>query len=299
MLSLEGLSVLERLLAVAHCAGGAGSRYVAVEDEAVHVLEIAGQGVLPPMLLLHGFSASGASQYGPLMRRLRPHVRRFVVPDLPGHGLSSIPPGGLDPERMAESVLAVLDASFTEAAVVFASSMSGGLAVRAALRRPDKVRALVLCSPSGAPFADDEFARFERTFSIRSHAEALEFVDRLVPASLDRSPPLRAVGVHQLLRHAYAWGIRRQFNRAHLLELLRTIPTMRFLTPDELGGLDMPTYLIWGRSDDILPASQAAYFRAHLPRHALVETPEHFGHAPFLHHVDELSGRLLAFLRRL
>jgi pimeloyl-ACP methyl ester carboxylesterase len=296
---LDGVTLYDRMLTALHHAEGATSQRLAMPEGSLHVLELPGAGELPPMVLLHGFSASGVSQYGPLVRRLRPHVRRLVLPDLPGHGQSSTPTAGLHPEAMAEAVVALLDAAVGERVVVFASSMAGGLAVQAALTRPDKVRALVLCSPSGAPFAPDELDRFFRTFSIRSHRDALEFVDRLLPASREPSPPLRALGLEQALRHAYAWGVRQQFNREHLVALLRRVPTMRFLTPDELGALSMPTYLIWGRSDDILPPSHVAYYRAHLPEHARIETPEHFGHTPFLHHTDELAARLLAFLRGL
>ncbi|MBM4357419.1 MAG: alpha/beta fold hydrolase [Deltaproteobacteria bacterium] len=295
----DGVDIYDRVLTAMHQAGGGVARRVRLEEGSAHLLELPGAGELPPMLLLHGFSASGVSQYGPLVRRLRPHVRRFFLPDLPGHGQSTTPRDGLRPEAMADAVLAVLDALPDEPTVVFASSMAGGLAVQASLRRPEKVRALVLCSPSGAPFAPDELDRFFRIFSVRSHRDALEFVDRLLPASREPRPPLRAAGVDQALRHAYAWGVRQQFNRDHLVALLRRVPSMRFLTPDELGALAMPTYLIWGRSDDILPPSHVAYYRAHLPGHARIETPEHFGHTPFLHHPDELSARLLAFLRGL
>jgi pimeloyl-ACP methyl ester carboxylesterase len=101
------------------------------------------------------------------------------------------------------------------------------------------------------------------------------------------------------MRHAYAWGVRQQFNRPHLLELLERIPRTRFLEPDHLARLNMPVYLIWGRGDDVLPPSQFEFYRAHLPPHASIDTPPHFGHAPFLHHTDDLADRLIGFLRRL
>lgn len=290
----------ERVLAALARARGARSFRVALDArEDLHLLDVDGAGELPPLVLLHGFSASGASQYAGMVPFVRPHVRRMVLPDLPGHGLSTTPVGGLEPERMVEAIEAVLEAVGGEPPVVFASSMSGGLAVQAALRRPERVRALVLCSPSGAPFAADELERFSRIFAVRSHRDALDFVDRLAPAAL--APPTTLVEQAQLLaiRHAYAWGVRRQFNRPHLLDLLARVPTMRFLAPEELGALAMPVYLIWGRADDVLPPSHAAYYRAHLPPSTRIDTPAHFGHTPFLHQPRELATRLLGFVRSL
>jgi len=296
----EGVAFYEELLAAYYRARGARSHRIATgAGDSVHVLERPGRGDLPPMMLVHGFSASGASQYGAFSERLLPHVRQLVLPDLPGHGLSTIPVGGLDPERMADALVRTMDEVLAEPTIVFASSMAGGLAVHAALRRPEKVRALVLCSPSGAPFAPDELDRFDKTFTIRTHRDALEFLDRLLPSDAKPAAGLLALAEETATRHAYAWGVRRQFNRRHLVGLLRRVPTMRFLEPAELGALTMPVYLIWGRGDDILPPSQVAFYRAHLPEGATIETPAHFGHTPFLHHPGELAARLLAFSRKL
>jgi len=68
---------------------------------------------------------------------------------------------------------------------------------------------------------------------------------------------------------------------------------------DHLASLGMPVYLIWGRGDDILPPSHFEFYRANLPAESEIETPPHFGHAPFLHHPGELADRLLSFMRRL
>lgn len=249
-------------------------------------------------MMLHGFSASGASQYSAFSGRLLPHVRRIVLPDLPGHGQSTVPADGLVPASMLDALVAILDATIDEPAVVFASSMSGGLAVQAARCRPTKVRALVLCSPSGAPFSLAELDQFQKTFSVNTHRDALAFIDRLAPRSAPDSMTLPGLLGEFATRHAYAWGLRRQWQRPHFVELLRRVPELPSLRPDELRSLAMPVYVIWGEKDDILPPSQAAYYRAHLPPSSTMETPPHFGHTPYLHHSAELAERLLAFLRR-
>ena len=296
-----GTELYEQMMRYLFVAAGARSEHAPFRfADRVHWLDLPGRGPLGPLVLVHGFSASGASQYGPLARLLRPHVSRIVLPDLPGHGSSTVPASGLDAEVMIDALVAAMDAALGEPAVMFASSMAGGVAVHYALRRPQALRGLVLCSPSGAPFAPDEVPAFSRIFKLDSHREALEFVDRLLPAAATAPAGSRPPGPQlSPLRHATAWGVRQQFNRPHLVSFIERAPRFPSLEPDHLASLGMPVYLIWGRGDDILPPSHFEFYRANLPAESEIETPPHFGHAPFLHHPGELADRLLSFMRRL
>ena len=263
---------------------GARSRQVLYEGGYVHALEMDGTGSLPPLVLLHGFSASGPSQYPALIRALRPHVRRLLMPDLPGHGLSSVPPE-LDGRVLQRGLDACLDWLVDEPAMIFASSLSGGLSVRYALSRPEAVVGLMLCSPSGAPTSASEVRALQSLFDVRSHRQALNFVDSLFP---ERHP----------LRHLLAWGVRQQFDRPHLKELLAHLAEADFLRPEELAQLVMPVQLVWGQAERTLPATHFEYFRSHLPSDAEVVRPPGFGHAPFLHRSAELAQMLLGFSAR-
>jgi pimeloyl-ACP methyl ester carboxylesterase len=284
MLLLSGTWLYERLMRRAFMVAGARSRRLPYRGGSLHVLDLKGSGKLAPVVLLHGFSASGASQYGALVRHLRSQVSRIILPDLPGHGLSSVPPK-LDDEVMVEALEVVADRFIDRPTVVFAASMAGGVAVRFAQAQPERLAGLMLCSPGGAPIAPDQLDEFRATFQIGSHRQALQFVDRLFPR---RHP----------LRQAYAWGVRQQFNRPHLVGLLERLGDLQFLRPDELRSLSMPVSLLWGRRDHILPPSQFEFYRDHLPSHAEIDTPPSFGHAPFLHQADAVARRLLRFARR-
>ncbi len=276
----------ERMMRRAFMAAGARSLMVDYGDrQRIHVLDLAGRGQLPTVVLAHGFSATGPTQYGALTRRLRPHVRRILLPDLPGHGSSSLPPAGLDAEVMVEALTAALDGLLDGPAVMFASSMSGGVAVHYALRRPKSLSGLMLCSPSGAPFEPGELEPFLGTFRVDSHRDALGFVDRL-----HRYGPLK--------RHVIAWGVRKQFGRPHLVALLEGKAQNQFLEPADLAALTMPVSLIWGAADDLLPVSHLRFYRHNLPPTAQVASPSHFGHAPFLHYPAEVAEMLLRFVRQ-
>jgi pimeloyl-ACP methyl ester carboxylesterase len=283
---MDGTILFERLMRGLHNAMGARSHHVDYHGGSVHVLDLPGRGALPPVVLLHGFTASGSSQYGGMIRRLRPHVSRILVPDLPGHGESTVPTDGLCGEVMLRGVCAALDAQLGRPAVMFASSMGGGVAVRYAVERPRSLLGLMLCSPGGAPIAAEELKHFSRLFRPRSHRDALEFVDRLFP---QRHP----------MRQAYAWGVRKQFNRPHFAELIERVREQQFLRPDDLRRLRVPVYLLWGKQDHVLPPAHLRFFREHLGGDLEIDRPARWGHAPFLHHADKVSERLLRFAQRL
>ncbi len=284
MLLLSCTWLYERLLSRAFQIAGARSRHIDFHGGKLHVLDLEGTGKLPPVVLLHGFSASGASQYGAMVRRLRSRVSRIILPDLPGHGLSSVP-HRLDDEGMVDALDLVVRRLVDRPTVIFAASMAGGVAVRYVQRQPRDIAGLMLCSPGGAPIHPADLEEFRSTFRMDSHRQALRFVDRLFP----EGHPLRQV---------YAWGVRQNFNRPHLVALIERLGQVRFLSPQELRSLSMPVSLVWGQQDHILPPSQFEFYRDHLPPHAEIDTPAAFGHVPFLHQADAVARRLLRFARR-
>ncbi|APR85116.1 Putative hydrolase [Minicystis rosea] len=246
----------------------------------VHVLEGRGRGALPPVVLLHGISSAGV-HFLPLLHRLRGRVRHLVAPDMPAHGFSD-PPPVMRPEAMKEALVEAMDAVVHEPSIVFGNSMGGIAAVHYALARPERVRGLILCSPSGASMDEDELRRFVRGFDLGTHGAALDFVDRLFA----RPNPMR---------HLFAWGVRRQFSDPRVRGLLSAIAPQDLLRPEQLSALRMPVMLLWGRDERILPREHYEFFRRHLPAHTFVSEPEGLGHAPYLDDVGAVARQILTF----
>jgi pimeloyl-ACP methyl ester carboxylesterase len=249
----------------------------------IHVLDGPGKGPLSPVVLLHGMSAT-ATEYGPLLRRLRHQARRVIALDLPGHGFSDLPWEGMTGPVLRKGLVAALDAVLDEKAWIFGNSLGGLGAIQYALARPEKVKGIVLCSPGGAPMSPEELDRLLGEFRLHSHAKAVEFIERVFA-----QPPR--------LKHLFAWGARKSFGRAPIRQLLACATTSDLLGPDELGSLSVPVLLLWGRAEKILPRSHFQFFRKHLPAHARIDEPEDFGHAPFLEQAHELTTRIVEFAK--
>lgn len=62
-----------------------------------------------------------------------------------------------------------------------------------------------------------------------------------------------------------------------------------------LGSLTVPTLVLWGGSDGLLPSESVDYFRAHLPPHARVELVSGFGHVPQVERPAEVVKRIVAW----
>ncbi|MEN3342390.1 MAG: hypothetical protein V7644_1794 [Actinomycetota bacterium] len=105
----------------------------------------AGSG--PPLVLVHGLG--GAAGNWQLVAPALAQRRRVIVPDLPGHGGSAplLAAPSLDP--YAEVVLAVLEHEDALPAPWVGHSLGGLVALRAAVRRPGAVSAVVLAAAAG------------------------------------------------------------------------------------------------------------------------------------------------------
>jgi pimeloyl-[acyl-carrier protein] methyl ester esterase len=124
----DATDLLPSLAEACHEARGTRMRYFA-------------GGAGRPLLLLHGFGGA-AWNFAELVPLLA--GRRFIVPDLPGHGASTpLPAPSL--AGFADAVAGLLD----EPADVLGHSMGGVVALRLAERHPGLVRRLVLAAPAG------------------------------------------------------------------------------------------------------------------------------------------------------
>lgn len=271
----------ERIARLSLHARGWRSRTAPASTGTVHWVETVGAGPLPTTVLLHGFNSSAAFN-APLLQTLRPHVRRVIAPDLPGHGYSSAP-SRLDGGLVYEGARDALDRALDEPALLVGNSMGAAIALRYAIDRPEKVRALALVAPGGAPLSEDELLSLRRLFTLQSHAEAEAFIDRLLVR-------------RTLLRPLLAASLRRGFARPALRQLLGGLGPHNYLTVDELRAVTVPVLLLWGEEERVLPSSGLAFFREHLCG-ARIEVVPGVGHSPQVDDCDGTARRLLAFAR--
>ena len=159
------------------------------------------------------------------------------------------------------------------------------MAVRFALRHPDRVRGLVLLTPAGATVDPGGLARVKARLDVRTNAAARELLDLM------------------LIRPAW-WGplaapyLRETYSRPSIMGLVSSVSARDMLTATELGQLGTPILLLWGCQDRLLPRSDLEHFRASLPRHAEVVEVEGLGHGAVLDRPVQVARRIIDFARR-
>lgn len=259
---------------------GFQSRRVPTSAGTVHVLDAKGRGPLPPLVILHGINSWGGN-YRKVLPRLLARAQRVIVPDLPGHGLSEVPPR-LSPESLRLGVLEAFDAVVDAPVVLFGNSMGGAGAVQLAVARPDRIRGLILNSPGGALQSRDDLHAFLDSFRFRGNRDAARFVGQI-----HLHPPW--------YRHLIAPAVRQAFDRPELRGFIDALRPEDLIQPADLEQLRMPVLLLWGKADRLMPEAHRAFYRAHLPAHTVWEEPDDFGHCPYQDRPDALADRILAF----
>ena len=104
-------------------------------------------GAGPPLALVHGLGGTIANWLALAPALAERH--RVVIVDLPGHGGSAPLPAAPRVDAFADAVLAVLEAEDALPAPWIGHSLGGLVALRAAVRRPEAVRGIVLAAAAG------------------------------------------------------------------------------------------------------------------------------------------------------
>ena len=247
-----------------------------------------------PLLLLHGFTGSAAT-WRPF-RDAWPSTRQLAA-DLPGHGRSLAPPDRPRPHDIDGTIDALLAAMDDRGAGGFALlgySMGGRIALRLALRAPERVAALIVVSAS--PGIADAAARARRLTSDRALADRIEREG--VPAFVDYWQSLPLWESQRRLPPAAREALRAQCLRndaAGLAASLRAAgagadPPLL----DALAGLRCPALLIAGALDPAY-CDHAAAMGARLPDGRVAIVPG-AGHAVHLEQPDRFRALVAGFL---
>ena len=259
---------------------------------------IAGHG--PAIVLVHGV-AGRAAQWDQVLRLLgRRHT--VVAPDLLGHGDSAKPRGDYSLGAHASGLRDLLIGLDIERATLVGHSLGGGIAMQFSYQFPDRCERLVLVGSGGlgedvhpllraATLPGSEFV-----LPLLAHPQVVN-VASLLPRALGRlglrtRPDLVEMARgYQSLANADA--------RSAFIHTLRSVidPTgQRINASDRLYlASRMPTMIIWGCRDRIIPVEHAEPAHRAMPGSRL-ELFEDAGHFPHLDHPHDFAETLEDFL---
>jgi pimeloyl-ACP methyl ester carboxylesterase len=233
---------------------GVTHRTVAARGLRFHVAE-AGAG--EPIVLVHGWPQHWW-MWRHVVPLLAPHARLVMI-DLRGFGWSDAPPGPYDKQTLADDLLAVLDALGLERVRLMAhdwGAWSGFLACMAAPERFEAFLAVGAPRPAGRPRVRQlpEAWRFVYQVAIgapllgRRLVARADFIERTIMAGAVNR---RAWTADDL--RAFATVLAEPARARASVRLYRTFLT-REVGRTPRGGLRVPTRIVVGRDDPVIPA---------------------------------------------
>ena len=222
---------------------------------------VRGAPASPPLLLIMGM-AMPASAWITLPGRLTDRFKVIVL-DNRGTGHSTAPRGRFGIRDMADDVVRVLDAAGVDRAFVFGISMGGMIAQELALRHPRRVRGLVLA----ATFCGHR----------RSHKPRVAVAADLALAVLSsrRMKPMARLLVSKRFFAESPNGFVTWFSRtrpAPLRIVTRQIAAvLRHEAESRLGSIRVPTLVLSGDRDRMVPVENSRRLAALIPGARMVE----------------------------
>ncbi len=272
------------------------SRMLAIDgDRRVHVRD-EGPRDAPVIILLHGSNADLHTwqQWADALKG----DYRVVRFDQRGHGLTGpASDGDYALGAFVEDIDEVADALDIDRFTLAGNSMGGAIAMGYAIAKPERLDALVLVDAGGAPIesegsgnlaftlagmpvvGDAMSQMLPRSLVARSLSQSVSNQDVVTPEAVDRYWELaRYPGNRAATRKRFSVG-RKNFDA------------------EAVSKVAVPTLVMWGEEDALIPYEAAAWYMEHLPNATLASYPG-IGHIPMEEAAEESVADLQVWLEK-
>jgi pimeloyl-ACP methyl ester carboxylesterase len=251
----------------------------------------------PVLVLLHGSNAD-LHTWQPWVDRLAKDYRviRF---DQRGHGLTGpAPDGNYALDAFVADVDAVADKLALDRFVLAGNSMGGGIAMAYGMNHPDRLSGLVLVDAGGADIQRKGGGNL--LFTIAAIPVLNKLVGQITPRSLVQKSLSQSVTNQAIITPAAVdryWELARYpGNREATLK--RFGQSRKPFTAEQVAAVDVPTLVMWGEDDSLIPFAAAGWYMDHLPD-ATLAAYKGIGHIPMEEHPAQSSADMRAFMQRL
>ncbi|MEO7851552.1 MAG: alpha/beta fold hydrolase [Rubrivivax sp.] len=271
------------------------SQFIEFDGQLVHLRDVGPRHDDEPLVLIHG-TASSLHTWEPWVAELR-QQHRVISFDLPGFGLTGPNSSGdYHGETYARFVLALMDRLGVQRFVLAGNSLGGEVAWRTALLAPERVAGLILVDAAGQDVAPT-------STPIGFIAARVPVLNRLLDWVLPR--PVVVASLHNVygdparvsdeLIDRHMQLALREGNRRALVQRLQQ--AARGQDAPRIAELRLPTLILWGARDRLIPVEAARRFQADIPGSELVVF-DTLGHVPHEEDPAQTLAAVRAFLKR-
>jgi pimeloyl-ACP methyl ester carboxylesterase len=249
-----------------------------------------------PLVFVHGLSGCWQNWLENIPYLARRY--RCLALDLPGFGSSPMPSWDISIPAYGRLLHDFCERLGLSASAVVGNSMGGFITTEAAIAAPGRFSRLVLVSAAGITWAEARqeqarmiaragkvaaplLFRFRKVGLVRPQARQLAFrgifhyPNRLRPELLyeQMEPALQSPGFPDAIRTLVGYDIR-----------------------ERLGEIEVPTLIVWGRNDILIPVEDAYEFERLIGSNARLEVFDDTGHLAMLERPSRFNKLLSDFI---
>jgi pimeloyl-ACP methyl ester carboxylesterase len=240
------------------------SRYVEAGGYRMHYFEAlpAGGGEGTPLVLVHGLGAR-AEDWAPMIPALSAKGFHVYALDLLGYGRSAHPDVSYSISMEEAAVVQFMQSVHLARADVGGWSMGGWVVLKLALDHPERVDRLVVYDSAGIYFP----ATFDPELFTPSDVAGVRRLAAMLTPNPTHMPEFIAKAVARKLQ-GNAWVIRRS---------MRAMTNGHDLLDFRLNNIQVPTLIVWGAQDALIPLSVGETMHQDIP-HSVLNVMEGCGH---------------------
>ncbi len=260
------------------------SDYISVLGMDVHY-SVDGEGD-KPFVLIHGTGAS-LNTWDAWVKELGSDFKIYRF-DVPGFGLT-----GPNPEKRYDLAFynvfmeSLMDKLRLKNFHIAGNSFGGFLAWNYTLRHPERVDKMVLLDASGYPEKDKELPI---GFRLAKHKQLSKILEKVTPRSIVEKTTLAAYENDELvseeIKDRYFELLLRKGNREAIMGRMQQINNDNYF---KIKNIKVPTLILWGDKDELVPVSHAYRFHKDIQGSDLV-VYENIGHVP-MEEIPEQSAK--------
>lgn len=253
------------------------SQFIDLDGQLVHLRDVGPRDDPEPLVLVHGTSDSLHTWEGWV--KLLSARHRVISFDLPGFGLTGPSASGdYRGDTYARFVLALMDRLQVQRFAIGGNSLGGEVAWRTAWLAPQRVSKLILVDAAGPAFESDSVPI---GFLIARVPVLNQAFETLLPRPMVVASVRNVYGdpsrvTDDLVERYYQMALR-EGNRRALVQRLQQ--NQRGADAQRIAELKLPTLILWGGKDKLIPPSVARQFQQAIPGSELLLFDD-LGHVP-------------------
>jgi len=251
-----------------------------------------------PIIFIHGLSGCWQNWLENIPHFARSH--RVVALDLPGFGASPMPPWQVTIPAYGRFVRDFCERLGIDRCSVVGNSMGGFIASEVAITEPERVDDLTLVSAAGITWAR---ARKEPAEMLARVGRAATPLVLRFELSAIRRPKIRDLAFRGVfhdpntLRRELLWeNVVPAFKSPGYFDAMRNL--VGYDIRDRLAEIGVPTMIVWGRNDRVVPVPAAFSYKKRIGENAELVAFDDCGHVPQMERPVRFNRVVERFLAR-